>query len=70
MGVTGGELTELRWMHEGDQQGFLNWIEKRISVLGGKMNALTNAQIARQLKITPILDKITGIQEKLDTACK
>ena len=30
----------------------------------------TNAQIAKELKITPILDKITGIQEKLDTTCK
>jgi len=30
----------------------------------------TNAQIANELKITPILDKITGIQEKLDTTCK
>ena len=32
----------------------------------------TNAQIARELKITPISNfgKITGIQEKLDTTCK
>jgi len=30
----------------------------------------TNAQIAKELKITPILEKITGIQEKLDTTCK
>ena len=30
----------------------------------------TNAQIAEELKITPILEKITGIQEKLDTTCK
>jgi DNA-binding CsgD family transcriptional regulator len=30
----------------------------------------TNRQIARELKITPILKKITGIQEKLDTICK
>ena len=34
------------------------------------MNALTNAQIAKELKITPILDKTTRIQEKLDTTCK
>jgi hypothetical protein len=30
----------------------------------------TNVQIAKELKITPILEKITGIQEKLDTTCK
>ena len=30
----------------------------------------TNAQIAKELKITPILKKITGIREKLDTICK
>jgi hypothetical protein len=30
----------------------------------------TNAQIAKELKITPILGEITGIQEKLDTTCK
>jgi len=30
----------------------------------------TNEQIAKELKITPILEKITGIQEKLDTTCK
>jgi hypothetical protein len=31
---------------------------------------LSNAKITKELKITPILDKITGIQEKLDTTCK
>ena len=30
----------------------------------------TNTQIAKELKITSILEKITGIQEKLDTTCK
>ena len=30
----------------------------------------TNTQITKDLKITPILDKFTGIQEKLDTTCK
>jgi len=30
----------------------------------------TNAQIAKELKITPILEKIAGIPEKLDTTCK
>jgi len=30
----------------------------------------TNAQFPNELKITPILDKIAGIQEKLDTTCK
>ena len=30
----------------------------------------TNAQIAKELKVTPILEKITGIQEKLHTTCK
>jgi hypothetical protein len=30
----------------------------------------TNTQIAKELKITPILDKITGLQEKWDTICK
>jgi hypothetical protein len=30
----------------------------------------TNTQITKELKITPILKKITGIQEKLDTTCK
>ena len=30
----------------------------------------TNAQIAKELKITPIFGQITGIQEKLDTTCK
>jgi hypothetical protein len=30
----------------------------------------TNTEIAKELKITPILDKFTGIQEKLDTAYK
>jgi hypothetical protein len=30
----------------------------------------TNTEIAKELKITPILDKFTGIQEKLDTTCK
>jgi hypothetical protein len=30
----------------------------------------TNRQIAKELKITPVSDKITGIQEKLDTTCK
>jgi hypothetical protein len=30
----------------------------------------TNTQIAHELKITPILEKITGIQVKLDTTCK
>jgi hypothetical protein len=30
----------------------------------------TNTQIAKELKITPILDKFTGIQEKLDKTCK
>jgi hypothetical protein len=33
-------------------------------------NYKTNTQIAKELKITPILDKITGIQQKLDTTCK
>ena len=30
----------------------------------------TNTQIAKELKITAILDKFTGIKEKLDTTCK
>ena len=30
----------------------------------------TNTQIANELKITPILDKFTGIQEQLGTTCK
>jgi hypothetical protein len=30
----------------------------------------TNTQIAKELKITSILEKITGIQVKLDTTCK
>jgi hypothetical protein len=30
----------------------------------------TNAQIAKDLKITPIFGKSFGIQEKLDTTCK
>jgi len=32
----------------------------------------TNAQIAKELKITPILDKLqyNTIQEKLDATCK
>jgi len=30
----------------------------------------TNTQIAKELKITPILDKFSGIQEKMDTMCK
>jgi len=30
----------------------------------------TNGQIAKELKITPILDKSLEIQEKLDTTCK
>ena len=30
----------------------------------------TNSQIAKELKLTPVLGKITGIQEKLDTTCK
>ena len=30
----------------------------------------TNTQITKELKITLILEKITGIQEKLDTTCK
>jgi hypothetical protein len=30
----------------------------------------TNTQIAKELKITPVLEKNTGIQEKLDTTCK
>jgi hypothetical protein len=30
----------------------------------------TNTQIAKKLKITPILKQVTGIQEKLDTTCK
>jgi len=30
----------------------------------------TNAQIAKELKITPILDKLLAIQEKLDITCK
>jgi hypothetical protein len=31
----------------------------------------TNTQIAKELTITPNLDKLrTGIQEKLDTTCK
>ena len=30
----------------------------------------TNAQIAKDLKITSILEKINAIQEKLSTACK
>jgi len=30
----------------------------------------TNAQIAKELKITSIFGQITGIQEKLDTTCK
>ena len=29
----------------------------------------TNTQIAKELKIAPIFVQITGIQEKLDTAC-
>ena len=31
---------------------------------------ITNAQIAKELKITPIFGQIAGIQEKLDTTCK
>ena len=30
----------------------------------------TNAQIAKELKITPFFGQITGIQEKLDTTYK
>ena len=30
----------------------------------------TNTQIAKELQITPNFGQITGIQEKLDTACK
>jgi len=30
----------------------------------------TNTQIAKALKMTPILKKITGIQQKMDTTCK
>ena len=30
----------------------------------------TNAQIAKELKITTNFGQITGIQEKLDTTCK
>ena len=30
----------------------------------------TNTQIAKELKITPIMDKFGQIQEKLDTTCK
>jgi hypothetical protein len=30
----------------------------------------TNTQITKELKITQSLDKITGVQEKLDTKCK
>jgi beta-lactamase class D len=30
----------------------------------------TNAQIAKELKITPIFEQITGIQEKLNTTYK
>ena len=30
----------------------------------------TNVQIAKELKITKDWEKITGIQEKLDTTCK
>jgi len=30
----------------------------------------TKAQIGKELKITPILDKLLEIQEKLDTTCK
>ena len=30
----------------------------------------TNAQIAKELKITPNFRQITGIQEKLDKTCK
>ena len=30
----------------------------------------TNTQIAKELKTTPILKKITGIEEKMDTTCK
>ena len=30
----------------------------------------TNTQIAKELKITPILGKTTRIQEKLDTSCE
>jgi len=30
----------------------------------------TNAQIAKELKVTPIFEQITGIQEKLNTTCK
>jgi len=33
-------------------------------------NYKTNTQISKELKITPVLKKITGIQEKLDTTCK
>jgi len=36
MRMAGGELTELRWMHYEDQQGFVNWIEKRMSGLEEK----------------------------------
>ena len=30
----------------------------------------TNAQIAKELKITPILDKLLEYKKKLDTTCK
>jgi hypothetical protein len=30
----------------------------------------TITQIAKELKITPIMEKLIGIQEKLDTECK
>jgi hypothetical protein len=34
--MTGGELTQLRWMRYDDQQGSLNWTEKRMSILEEK----------------------------------
>ena len=30
----------------------------------------TNTQIAKEFKLTPILDKFAGIQGKMDTTCK
>jgi hypothetical protein len=30
----------------------------------------TNAQIAKEIKLTPFFGQITRIQEKLDAACK
>jgi hypothetical protein len=34
--MAAGELTQLSGMHYDDKQGFLNWIEKRMSILEAK----------------------------------